>query len=95
MMSRTDALDPGWKPLARPDLVIRSLGREWVLFDPSRKRLHLLDLSGALVWSCCTGEHDVLGIERELRRAFGDQVEHTARVRDVLADFMGAHLLEG
>ncbi len=94
MMGRTDALDPGWKPLARPDLVVRSVGREWVLFDPSQKRLHLLDLSSAFVWSCCTGEHDVRAIERELRRAFGDEVEHGSRVRDVLTDLLDAHLLE-
>ncbi len=85
--------DPDWRPRARSDLVFRRVGEDWVLFDPDGQRLHVLNLTAALVWSFCTGEHGVATIEEHVRRAFGDEVDDPG-VRAVLQDFREARLLE-
>lgn len=84
---------PGsWHPEARPDVVFRRVGEDWVLFDPEGQRLHVLNLAAALVWSHCTGELDVEGIERAVREAFAPEVERPG-VGDVLRVFQDAGLL--
>ena len=32
------------------------MGAEWVLYDPESRDLHVLNLSGALIWSLLDGE---------------------------------------
>ncbi len=89
-----DPLDPRWRPRGRSDLVFRRVGEDWVLFDPDLQKLHVLNLTAALVWSLCTGELDVAAIEANVRRAVGDEIEDTG-VGAALADFRAARLLEG
>lgn len=84
--------DP-WKPRARPDLVFRRVGEDWVVFDPDRQDIHVLNLAAALVWSYCTGEHEVERIEEEVGRAW-EGVEDPG-VREALGAFRDAGLLEG
>lgn len=88
-----DPADSDWCPRARADLDFRRVGEDWVLFDPDGQRLHVLNLTAALVWSFCTGEHDVATIEEHVRRAFGEEVDDPG-VRTVLQDFREARLLE-
>ncbi len=92
-LSDPDPVDPAWRPRARSDIVFRRVGGDWALFDPEGQRLHVLNLTAALVWSFCTGEHDVETIEAHVRRAFGDEVADPD-VQQVLADFRQARLLE-
>lgn len=82
-----------WKPRARPDLVFRRVGEDWVVFDPARQDIHVLNLAAALVWSYCTGEMAVSAIEREVRQAW-DGVDDPG-VRDAVEAFRDAGLLEG
>ena len=56
-------------PRAREDSVFREVGGEWVIYTPEGRRLHALNLTGALVWSLCDGEHDVDAMVAELRSA--------------------------
>jgi hypothetical protein len=88
-----EPVDAGWHPVARSDLVFRRVGEDWVLFDACGQRLHVLNLAAALVWSFCTGEHDVHSIETHVLRAFGDDVPDPG-VRTALVDFREARLLE-
>ena len=44
-------------PRAREDVVFRPLGEEWVLYDPVTQQLHVLNMTAALVWALCDGEH--------------------------------------
>ncbi len=59
-----------WTPRARPDLVFRRVGEDWVVFDPRTQDLHVLNLAAALVWSFCTGEHAVDEIEARVAEAW-------------------------
>jgi hypothetical protein len=54
-MAGTGALD---SPTARPDLLLRRVGSEWVLYDTTRDRAHVLNLTAAIVWTYCDGTYD-------------------------------------
>lgn len=58
------------RPRARDDVVFRALDDEWVLYDPRADRLHVLNLTAALVWAYCGGEQDVSGIADAVGSAF-------------------------
>jgi len=70
------------RPRGRDDVVFRQLDDEWVLFDPTADRLHALNLTAALVWSHCTGEHDPSAIAAAVGEAFDPPVAGG----DILAD---------
>lgn len=70
-------------PKAREDVVFRPLADEWVLFDPRRHLLHVLNLTAALVWSLCDGETSMEALVEELESAFTDPPPHGDLVRDV------------
>lgn len=85
------------RPSSRSDIVFRELADEWVLFDPDGRRLHVMNLTAALVWSHCTGESSLPEIVAAVREAFDEppppeRVE--ADVRDALETFAGKGLLE-
>lgn len=44
-------------PMARGDVVLARVGNEWVRFDAARDRAHVLNLTAAVVWTYCDGEH--------------------------------------
>ena len=44
-------------PTARQDVLLRRVGSEWVLFDARKDRAHVLNLTAAVVWTYCDGEH--------------------------------------
>jgi len=91
-MAPETAPDPTWTPVAREDVVFRRVGEDWVIFDPEAQRIHVLNLTAALVWSFCTGEFDVAGIEREVRGAF-EHATDDAGAADALREFRAAGLL--
>lgn len=83
---------PDYRPRARADLVFRRVGGDWLVFDPRTQEIHVLNLSAALVWSFCTGDHPVEEIGREVRSAFQDDIPGDP-VADVLQRFQQAGLL--
>ena len=83
---------PGWHPQAREDVVFRKVGEDWVLFDSRSQKIHVLNLSGALVWSFCTGDSDVPSIEAEVRKAFGIALQDP-QVAEALEGFLQEGLL--
>ncbi len=82
------------RPRARDDVVFRQLDDEWVIYDPASDRLHVLNLTAALVWTYCTGEHDVRAIAREVGRAFDPPVDGE-RIGDEVASALGTLRAEG
>lgn len=87
---------PAARPRGRADVVFRSLGDEWVLFDPLTGRLHVLNHTAALVWSLCDGELDadgVVGALRDLVEDAPDEDVLRAHVRQTLERFTGEGLL--
>ncbi|GMV06978.1 MAG: hypothetical protein AMXMBFR53_32530 [Gemmatimonadota bacterium] len=92
-MASSPLFAPEWHPRVRDDVVFRRVAEDWILFDPASQRIHLLDLTGALVWSFCTGDVDVPALERQVREAFGIAVEEP-KVGEALQGFLDAGLLQ-
>jgi hypothetical protein len=82
-------------PLARPDVALRRVGSEWVLFDAARDRAHVLNLSAAVVWTYCDGCHEPAAIARaitlDLPPAEAAAIRHD--IEDVLERFAAEGLL--
>lgn len=67
------------KPLANRDaLLLEYVGDQLVVYDQTRRRLHVLSRSAALVWQHCNGEREVAQLAeiavRELGTAVDDEV---------------------
>jgi PqqD family protein of HPr-rel-A system len=74
--------------------MFRQVDDEWVVFDPAANELHVLNLSAAVIWSHCTGEHSKEEIAEALREAFDIGADQAgADVRSTLARFWDAGLL--
>jgi hypothetical protein len=56
------------RPVARPDLVLRRVGSEWVLYDAAKERAHVLNLTAAVIWTFCDGAHERSSIADVLAR---------------------------
>lgn len=54
------------RPVARQDVVFRTLAREWVIYDPGTHNLHVLNVTAALVWSLCDGGHGLDDMVQEV-----------------------------
>jgi len=83
-------------PRVREDLVFRPLAGEWVVFDPDGRRLHVMNLTAALVWSFCDGSRSRDEIAREVRAAFPEsprEEEVEADVIEALRTFLDQDLL--
>jgi hypothetical protein len=70
-------------PKAREDVVFRPLAEEWVLFDPRRHLVHVLNLTAALVWTHCDGEISVEDLIDEVAFAFPEAPARADLVRDI------------
>lgn len=87
-------MQPTGHPRAREDLLFRQVDDDWVLYDPAVNELHVLNLSAALVWSHCTGEHAPAEIAAALRSTYGlEPARAEADVDAALARFRKAGLL--
>ncbi len=71
------------EPRAREDAVFRSLGPEWVIYDPRTRLLHVLNTTAALVWSCCDGARSPEEIARELADVLTDLPSEDLVVEEV------------
>lgn len=94
----TDERDVPSHPRVRDDAVFRPLAGEWVVFDPGGRRLHVMNLTAALVWSFCDGARSRDEIVREVRQAFPEPPDRESVERDVdeaLATFGEKGLLHG
>lgn len=85
------------KPKSREDAVFRSLGQEWVIYDPRTQLLHVLNTTAALVWSFSDGTRSPEGIADELVDVLTDLPDPELvvdEVRGVLEGFRQQGLLE-
>jgi len=86
---------PTARPIARPDVALRRVGSEWVLYDPARGRAHVLNQSAAAVWAYCDGSRD----PSEIAKAIAVEVPSTDQeaigrdVEDVVRRFAAEGLL--
>jgi len=92
-MAGTSALG---SPTARPDLLLRRVGSEWVLYDTTEDRAHVLNLTAAIVWTYCDGTYDRTSIADAIAGAVpGLDVTHIRHdIDDVLRRFADEGLLQ-
>jgi hypothetical protein len=83
------------RPVARADLVLRRVGSEWVLYDAAQERAHVLNLTAAVIWTYCDGEHERASIAEAIAREAPGIDAHDIRgdVDDVLRRFADEGLL--
>ncbi len=77
--------DPTDRPQIRDDVVFRQLKHEWVVLDPVADRVHVLNLTAALVWTACDGTSTLEEIADQVHDAFEGRVEHASVRTDVEA----------
>ena len=90
----TDAWGEEPLPEARPDVVFRQLTDEWVLYDPDRKLLHVLNATSAAVWHACDGETPRSVLADEILELF-DQVPERAQVIEDIEEAIERFATEG
>ena len=83
-------------PIARGDVVLRRVGNEWVLFDAARDRAHVLNLTAAVVWTYCDGEHAAGKIAESISREIAGAPKERIRddIEGVLRRFADEGLLQ-
>jgi hypothetical protein len=84
-------------PAGRNDVLLRRVGNEWVLFDASQGRAHVLNLTAAVVWTYCDGSHASEAIADAIGREIIDAPAKThirADVDQVLRRFATEGLLQ-
>lgn len=84
------------RPVARPDLVLRRVGSEWVLYDAAKDRAHVLNLTAAVIWTYCDGTHERTSIAEAIAREVPGVAASTIRgdIDGVLRRFADEGLLQ-
>lgn len=79
-----------WRPRAREDVRVESVGQELVILDRENEKVHRLNRTASFVWRCCDGTRVVSAIAGELARAFEVEPERagsdTARLLEELLE---------
>lgn len=76
-------------------LVLRKLGDEAVLYNPTTNKAHVLNQTSLLIWDLCTGERNLESIETELRARFEieEGTDVAADIDEVITTFGNEGLL--
>ena len=67
----------------RKDIVLKKLGKEILLYDPSTDKVHTLNATASLIWNLCDGKHSLGEIKRAIYENFS--IKETMEVeKDIL-----------
>ena len=69
----------------RDDLQEQRVGDDLMVYDPVKRRVHILNPTAAKIFHLSDGMHDLDSLERELRNAF-----EVSRERDLRSDILAA-----
>ena len=84
-------------PRVRADVVFRTVGTDWVAYDPAANEMHVLNLTSALIWELCDGDTTVSRIVELLGEVLENApapAELRVHVDEALAAFAERGLLE-
>jgi len=56
------------RPVGRPDLRLRRVGSEWVLYDAAQDKAHVLNQTAAVIWTYCDGTFERTAIADAIAR---------------------------
>ena len=84
------------RPVGRSDLRLRRVGSEWVLYDASRDKAHVLNQTAAVIWTYCDGNFERSGIADAIAREVPglDSTRIKDDIDDVLRRFADEGLLQ-
>lgn len=84
-------------PTRKPDITIKNLGSETLLYGSDQKILHVLNSTAKLIWDLCDGQHSLVEIEQALRSNFSVPAAHDVMVdiEKTLEIFATKDLLHG
>lgn len=71
-----------------PDVTVKELGNETLLYAPGGQAIHVLNATAYLIWQLCDGKHTLEEMEQALREAFAVPDSHDVRqdVEQTLAE---------
>lgn len=81
------------RPIGRPDLILRRVGSEWVLYDAARDKAHVLNQTAAVIWTYCDGNFERTAIADAIAREVPG-LEPT-RIKDDINDVLRRFADEG
>ena len=64
------------KPTRKPEITVKDIGGETLLYGSNQKILHVLNSTAKLIWDLCDGQHSLAEIEQSLRSNFSVPVDH-------------------
>lgn len=67
----------------RKDIVLKKLGKETLLYDPTTDKVHTLNRTASLIWNLCDGKHSLGEIKKAICENFS--IKETIEVeKDIL-----------
>lgn len=81
------------RPIARPDLILRRVGSEWVLYDAAREKAHVLNQTAAVIWTYCDGTFERTSIAAAIAREVPGL--DPTRIKDDIDDALRRFAAEG
>ncbi|HVM42222.1 MAG TPA: PqqD family protein [Gemmatimonadales bacterium] len=84
------------RPVGRPDLRLRRVGSEWVLYDAAQDKAHVLNQTAAVIWTYCDGNFERSAIADAIAREVPglDSTRIKDDIDDVLRRFADEGLLQ-
>ena len=84
------------KPVRKPDISIKDIGGEALLYNTDEEAIHILNPTAQLIWEFCDGTHTVADIEQAIRTNFSvpDGHDVTADIQQTLAVLIDKGLLQ-
>ena len=71
------------KPCRRKDIVLKKLGKERLLYNPTTDKVHTLNPTASLIWSLCDGKHSLQEIKKAIYENFS--IKETIEIeKDIL-----------
>lgn len=70
-------------PTRNPDVLLKDMGGETLLYNSGRKEVHIINPTARLVWELCDGEHSLQSIEQSIHNHFSISEE-----QDIQGDVM-------
>ena len=85
------------KPTKKKDIHARKLGAEWLLYDSSSEKLHVLNSSAEFVWRLCDGNHDLAAIKAKMREKYDihDERKLDDDIGNILKELTQIGVLQG
>lgn len=83
-------------PKTKKDIITSKMGRETMIYDPKKERLHILNRTASLVWNMANGRHSLEKIARNIRQRFtlSSTTKVESDILQILAKFQQEGLME-